>query len=325
MTMKNPLRTLLLTASFGGFALLGGGLSCVITLGPLDCSECGNTGCHSQLVGSECFCDSSFEWASPNDPEDFECDRIPGKGGDASCGGDPNNPVHVEGQLCVCDSGFNWCNPDDLNDLSCCEDENQVPATSSDTDTPMTDDSGTGDTAGTADETADTTGDPPGMCTETETPWNGVEPDAADCNKEGLGLVYCSNNDAEGPEGSRYWECDGTDWVESTTVGDESCQFDGRDFSAGCIDDGESVLFVCGDGPGTPCSGPECDGCGDDGDQILFCEHERLHGDSCNEICTVEGDAEGITYDFGECSMLEDGSAECLCCDEGDEGCPFGA
>lgn len=317
MKMSDSLRTLLLTASIGG---LGGlGLGCVISVGPLDCSECGNTGCHSQLVGGECFCDSGYEWANPSDDADYECDRIPGKGGDPSCGGDPDNPVSLVGDVCVCDPGYNWCNPDDLADLSCCEDPNQITATGGvDTDPMTTTATDTGDTD-SADTTADDTGNPL-ECMETETPWNGVEPNDADCTEDGL--VFCSNNDVEGPAGSRYWECVGGAWVENTTAGDESCQFDEYDFSYGCVDDGNSVTFVCGDGPGTDCSGPECDGCGGDGDQILFCADGKLGGDSCLRICMEDGDSKGITYDYGECVVAEDGVAECACCDSGDEGCP---
>ena len=319
MRMTQTLRTLLLTATFGG--LSGLGLGCVITVGPIDCSECGNTGCNSQLVGGQCLCDEGHEWVNPNDDNDFECDEIPGRGGDASCGGDENNPVHLEGEVCVCDDGFNWCT-DDPADLSCCEDPNQAPTNDTDveltTGDPMT--SGTADTASDADETADETGEPPGECSMDEPEWNGVEPNDADCTEDGL--VFCSNVEREGPAGSRYWECEGGTWVEYPTAGDESCQFDQFEFSYGCIDDGNGVQFVCGDGPGTPCSGPECNGCGDDGDQIFFCQDGALGGDSCNRICTEEGDAEGITYDYGECTTTEDGSSECACCDAGEEGCP---
>ncbi|MCA9650705.1 MAG: hypothetical protein H6712_19510 [Myxococcales bacterium] len=314
MITRDSLRTLLLAASFGG---LGGlGLGCVITVGPLDCSECGNTGCNSQLVNGECKCDLNHQWANPDDPNDFECDRIPGKGGDPNCGGDPNNPVHLEGDVCVCDPGYTWCNPGDLSDLSCCVDDDQTSITGGEETGSMT----TGMTDDGMDETADGSTGGGLECMETEIPWNGVEPDAADCTE--VGLVFCSNNDTEGPGGSRYWECDGAMWVELPNAGNESCQFDEFDFSYGCVDDGTSVTFVCGDGPGTPCSGPECNGCADDGDQIQFCEDGKLAGDSCNTICTEVGDDMGITYDYGSCVLTEDGSAECACCDSGDEGCP---
>ena len=319
MNMHLSLRNLLITASLGG--LFGVGQACVITVGPLDCTECGNTGCHSQEVNGECKCDSGYEWASPNDPDDYECDRIPTKGGDANCGGIEDNPIHMEGGACVCDAGFNWCEPDDLDDLSCCEDEDQAPPTGGEVETDdgdMTDgDTDADDTSN--DETADVTGDPPPECLEEGPPWNGIEPDPAECTEDGL--VFCSNTEAEGPAGSRYWECVGGEWVENTTAGDESCQFDGFQFAYGCIDDG-SVTFICGDGPGTACNGPECNGCAADGDGILFCTDGKLGGDSCNRICTEVGDDRGITYDYGECVMIEGGGSECACCDSGEEGCP---
>lgn len=313
--MNNTLiRTLLLTASLGGLAGLAN-TACVITVGSLDCDECGNTGCNNQVVGDTCLCDQGYEMTG----DDFECTRIPPKGGDANCGNDPDNPVHLEGDVCVCDDGYNWCSPDP-NDLSCCEDDMQIATGGVDTgDPPLTtgEDTGPGDTTVTVDET----GDPPGECSTDPAPNNGVEPAAADCTEDGL--VFCSNTEAEGPAGSRYWECLGGEWVESPTVGDESCQFDGFAFAYGCVDDGSSVTFVCGDGPGTDCSGPECDGCADDGDQILFCQDGKLGGDSCNRICTEDGDAKGITYDFGSCVVNEAGTSECACCDAGEEGCPL--
>jgi hypothetical protein len=319
MSTSNPFHKLLWTLALGGLA--GIGFGCVISVGPLDCSECGNTGCNSQQVGDECLCDPGYQFES-DDPDDFDCDRIPGKGGDDSCGGDANNPIHLEGQVCVCDSGFNWCNPDDLNDLSCCEDDNQAPGDGTDG-TEDTASDATAGTAGTADTgvdtTVDETGDPPGMCEQTEAPWNGVEPDVAECTDDGL--VFCSNNADEGPAGSRYWECVGGEWVESTTAGDESCQFDNQDFAIGCIDDGTEVAWECRLGPGTPCSGADCDGCGEDGDTIEICEGNKLTADSCLRVCMEEGDGGGVTYDHGFCST-DSGAPECVCCDSGEEGCP---
>ncbi|MCA9705892.1 MAG: hypothetical protein KDK70_08605 [Myxococcales bacterium] len=310
MSIFNPLQKLLWTATLGGLATVGLGLGCVITVGPLDCSECGNTGCNSQQVGDKCLCDPGYEFAN-DDPNDFDCDRIPPKGGDANCGGESN--VHLEGDVCVCDNGFNWCNPNDLDDLSCCPDDNQ--ATSG---VGTSDDTGTEEGTESADTTADETGDPPGMCEQVDAPWNGVEPDAGDCTEDGL--VFCSNNDQEGPAGSRYWECLGGEWVESTTAGNESCQFDGFEFAYGCVDDGASVNFVCGVGPGTACSGPECDACAGD-DVIEFCADGKLGSDSCSRICTEDG-IDGITFDTGIC-VSDGGVADCFCCDEGDEGCPL--
>lgn len=308
MTISAPFHKIVWASVLGGLAGLGFG--CVITVGPLDCSECGNTGCHSQEIEGECYCDPGHEFVS-DDPNDFECDEIESKPGDESCGGNDN--IHLEGQVCVCNNGFNWCNPTDLDDLTCCVDENQLP---DDTDGNTSSDPTTGMTDGSS--SADETGEPPGMCEEVETPWNGVEPDDADCIEDGL--VFCSNNAEEGPAGSRYWECMGGTWTENTSAGDGSCQFDNFDFSYGCVDDGAAVTFVCGVGPGTACSGAACNGCGDDGDQILFCDDGKLGADSCLRICTEDGDAQGVTYDFGSC-VLNGDVAECACCDEGDEGC----
>jgi len=313
MSMPNPFPKLLWTIALGGLA--GIGLGCVISVGPLDCSECGNTGCNSQVVNGECRCDPGYQFAN-DDAEDFDCDRIPGKGGDSSCGGEAN--VHLEGDVCVCDNGYNWCNPADLDDLSCCLDDNQAPGTETDAD-PTT--AGTAsDTADTsADETVDDTGEPPGMCEEVETPWNGVEPDPADCADEYL--VFCSNTEAEGPAGSRFWECLEGAWVENTTFGDEDCQFGNQDFAVGCIDtEDEGVVHICADGPGTPCSGPECDTCVND-DELQYCQDGKLAAASCLFLCTEDPEAK-VQYDHGFC-LSESGVTDCFCCNEGDEGCPI--
>lgn len=310
MSKFNPFQKLLWTATLGGLAALGLGVGCVITVGSQDCSECGNTGCHSQLIGSDCFCDPGYEFAN-SDPNDFDCDRIPGKGGDANCNGEPN--TFVQGDNCFCVNGFNWCNPGNNSDLSCCEDDMQAPGSGGmDTDDP------TGDpTGGTADGTADETGDPD-TCMEVEVPPNDVEPDDADCTE--TGLVFCSNNSEEGPAGSRFWECVDGVWVENPQFLLDDCTNAGFDFAFGCVDNGKTVEPVCGLGPGTPCSGPECDSCVDD-DLIEFCADNRLSADSCSRICSQEG-IDGVTFDTGVC-ISDGGVTDCFCCDEGDEGCPI--
>lgn len=308
MSTFSPFKKLLWTATLGGLASLSLGLGCVITVGPLDCSECGNTGCNSQQIGNECFCDPGHEFAN-SDPENFECDRIQGKGGDANCNGEPN--TYVVGDNCFCEDGYNWCSSD-VNDLSCCEDDMQAPGTGGS----GPDDPTEGTTGDTADETADETGEPD-TCMEVEAPGNGVEPNPADCTE--TGLVFCSNNDQEGPAGSRFWECVDGAWVENPDFLLQDCQASNFDFAYGCVDNGVEVEPVCGLGPGTPCSGPECDTCVDD-DQIEFCADGKLGADSCSRICNEDG-VDGITFDTGIC-MSGDGTTDCFCCDAGDEGCP---
>lgn len=316
MSIFNPFQKLLWTATLGGLAALGLGVGCVITVGPQDCSECGNTGCNSQQVGDDCLCDPGYQLAN-DDPNDFDCDRIPGKGGDANCDGQANTVL--QGDNCFCVDGYTWCNPDDLNDLSCCEDDMQAPGSggSGSGDPTGEDPTGEDPTGGTADETADETGDP-GMCVEEEAPWNGVEPIPEDCTDDGL--VFCSNNDTEGPAGSRFWECIGGEWVENAQFLTDDCVASGFDFAFGCEDNGTDAVPVCGTGPGTPCNGPDCDRCVDD-DEIEFCADGKLSADTCSRICVEDG-IDGMTFDTGLC-ISEGGVTDCFCCDEGDEGCPL--
>ena len=155
------------------------------------------------------------------------------------------------------------------------------------------------------------------VCEATPAPSNGVEPLDEDCTEDGL--AFCSNTEAEGPAGSRYWICTGGAWVEESAAGDEICVFDGFDFAYGCIDDGTDIFFECGTGSGADCSGPECNECLDS-DVRQLCSDGKASTASCFELCTVLGDDKGVTYDFGECIDGEAGP-DCACCDDGDKGC----
>jgi hypothetical protein len=304
MTIFKPLRKILLPALGGVAGLVVG---CVITTNGKDCTECGNSFCHSVQVGDECRCRSGYQFKEPNNPNDFECVRIPGKGG-SSCP-DPNS--FLSGGQCFCDAGYNWCNPADDNDLSCCPDDDQVLDDGTggpgpgDTDH---DDHGHDETGGDTDEPTTCDFDPE-PCPAPE-----FEPDPADCNPDSEGFLACSNTVEMGAECSVLWVCDGNQWVEDDLMADDICQFDGLDFGAGCVDTGEFVEFVCGFGPGTPCSG-DCAECLDD-EIIQFCSNGAINHDSCFVICTEFGDEQGITYDHGSC-----GDGFCNCCDFEDEGC----
>lgn len=306
MTAFNKIRKFLLPLG----ALAGIGLGCVIGGDVSDCTTCDESPlCHSELVNGTCYCDAGYEWEDPDDPDNFECDKIPGKGG-SSCP-DPNS--FLSGTQCFCDPGFNWCNPNDPGNLDCCPDDDQNPNTGGTGDTGSVDtgdtgsvDTGTGDTAGT-------TGGP--TCNfdggaECPAP---VPPDVSECTEDGL--VACTNTEADGPECSGYFECMGGEWVLNTTAGDESCQFDGFDFAYGCVVTADTVEFLCGLGPGTACEG-ECAECTSQ-EEVQFCQFGKVSADNCFTICTEIGDENGVTYDYGEC--LE---GECACCDMGTEGCP---
>jgi hypothetical protein len=304
MSMFNPLRKILLPAVLpllGGVAGITLG-SCVITTGQKDCTTCGASFCNSVQVGTDCFCKSGYQFKEPNNPNDFECVRIPGKGG-SSC---PDQNSFLSGNQCFCDPGYNWCNPNDNGDLSCCLDDNQVL------------DDGTG--GHTGHDTGDTgvdvdTGDTGGDACELNPscPPPASEPDPADCNADHLGFVWCSNSVEMGAACSVYWECDGSQWVEAMENLHALCQFSGYDFAAGCVDDGQNAFEVCGFGPGTACEG-DCGGCAND-EFVEYCEDGALNQFSCIVLCNEVG-VEGATFDHGVC--LDD---ECHCCDFDEEGC----
>lgn len=283
------------------FALAGAALGpgCIIAAGGGDSDECGSLLSFSHIgANDDCFCDAGYTWENPGDDQDFDCERIPGKGSGAGACTAPNSS-HAAG-YCYCDFGFNWCEPSNPDDYTCCPDDAQDEAGGG-SGGPDTDGAGTAGEAGTADETG---ADP-------------VEPDPADCTADNEGISFCSNTDATGPEASRYWVCMTGEWVEAPNAGDESCVFDGFDFSYGCVDNGSAVVFICGDGLGTACERDTATCV--DADLLDYCQWGRLSQDSCLRICTEDGDDMGMTYDHGFCDEVAN---ECSCCDSGTEGCP---
>jgi hypothetical protein len=261
--------------------------------------ECPGANIHE--FAGECYCDIGYEWADPGDPENLDCVEEMMKEGECD---EPGN-VEMNG-ICYCDDNLSWCSSDP-NDFSCCED-------------PGHNDAGTDDSADDVADTGDTgidTGADTGPDDTGPDPDTGVEPDPLDCTEDGLN--FCSNTEEQGPEGSRTWVCMGGEWVEDSTVGDQSCMFDGFDFAYGCVSTSDTVQFVCGDGPGTPCDG-DAASCNDT-DIISYCLYGKLSEDSCFRICTEDGDDMMVTYEHGQCDAE---AMECFCCDEGDEGCNIG-
>lgn len=259
-------------------------------------SECGGILSHSHETGDGCACDAGYRFENPGDPNDFTCVPIDQPG---SCM-EPNN-VLVDG-VCECEEGYVWCEPDDLYDYTCCD--------------------GGGPGPSSADETADTgntdTFDVGGGSTGTDT--GGTLPDPAGCTVDTPEVIYCTNTADDGPEGSGFYVCTDGRWVEMPESGDESCQFDGYDFAYGCIDDGQMIAFICGNGSGAPCE-DDADAMCLDADVIDTCIFGRATEDSCATLCNTIGDERGVTYDSGFC----DADAEpddCVCCDVGDPGCP---
>lgn len=278
---------------------------CVFTTGDGDDGDCPGSNIHESF--GECFCDAGYEWEDPNDSNNLTC--VPEMAKDGAC--EEANNVVIDG-TCYCDDGYSWCSSDP-NDFSCCEDPGHSDAGTGGSADDVADTNDSGDTgADTGTDTGADTGADTGI--DDTGPDSGVEPDPADCTEDGLN--FCSNTEEMGPEGSRVWVCMGGEWVENSTIGDESCMFDGFDFAYGCTSSGDAVQFVCGDGPGTACDGAEASCV--DADVINYCLYGKLSEDSCLRICTEEGDDMGVTYEHGQCDSETN---ECFCCDSGDEGC----
>lgn len=298
-------------------AVAGLSLGCVITTSGGGNDECGGILSHSHETGNgTCKCDAGYTWENPDDPEDFDCERIEGKNDPNACT-ETNNVL--DGNVCYCEGGYIWCNPDDANDYSCCIDDAQDALSGTDDPTSASDVSDTVAETGTDTSATDPTAADTTDSSDTSND-SGAEPDPADCSVDTPDALFCSNTAEAGPEGSVYYTCvDGT-WTENATAGDELCMFDGYAFAYGCVDDGSAIAFVCGNGPGTACDS-NADATCVDADVINTCLFGRLTEDSCATICNTIGDDMGITYDSGFCDP-DATPPECFCCDAGEEGCP---
>lgn len=227
------------------------------------------------------------------------------------CDSGSNNKLNDDGE-CVCRIGYDWCNPEDPEDLNCCDTGSADEIGDGDGDTGDGDGDGDGDTGdGDGDTTETGDGDGDG---DTELP-----PET--CTAEEEGFYWCTHSEANGPEGSTFYICQGGVWVENNGFMDESCVFDGYDFAYGCVDDGSSVVFECGDGSGEACDENSPAACVDD-DQISYCLYGKETWDSCLAFCMEEG-IEGTTYEYGECDDSVPEDVACFCCDSGDPGCPI--
>jgi hypothetical protein len=301
MKLFSQPKSTLLACLLGGISAFA--LGCVITVGESTDAgteeKCGDLLTHSFEENGVCYCDLGYDWCNPNDADDYDCCKVNPKGSE---GCDQANNVVVDGE-CFCEAGYTWCNPDNADDFSCCKSNQGEGSTGTD--------SGTGTESDTSGGTTDAeTGDL--MC-EGEY----IAPEDP-CDYEGGELAYCTTLTEMCVEESEYFICDtsGT-WVPDS--GDTDCQFLDWDFSYGCVWNGDVVEQVCGNGPGTPCSNNDPDTCIDT-DELNYCLHGKLTAVSCLELCTVTGDEEGITYDFGSCGEQE-GEFKCLCCDLDDPNC----
>ena len=238
-----------------------------------------------------------------------------------------NSYLDADKGECFCNANYEWCNPDDAADLTCCPSNDSSSQTNNTQTDPTNTTPGTDASGGTTHEpTGGTTAEPPTTsvsgttgepldCTVT-TP----VPDSCDPNTE-TALCLSADNPDCGPEGSKYYSCEGGQWVQAPAAGAASCINDGYDFSYGCIDDGKKIEFLCGDGPGTPCVEGDPSACVDD-KTLSECKWNKTTHYDCFTICTEQGDSMGVLYDYGYCG--EDmGQTGCLCCDMGEPGCPI--
>lgn len=255
------------------------------------------------------------------------CVLTVGDGGKAAGGEScPDANSFLNNGECFCNVGYDWCNENDNSDLTCCENPtsgNTNGNTNSNTGNNNTDaTNGTTEsvpTSGASETTTDvptsgTTGDPLECTVDTAPP--------ASCNPDTEPfLCIQASNPACNTEGSKFYVCTGGKWVENPNGPDENCKADGYDFGVGCEDDGTKIVFDCGVGPGTDCQTGEAPTCNGE-TKYQECYHGKLTETDCTAYCMEVGDNMMVTYDYGYCGEQRDEIA-CICCDEGDEGCPI--
>jgi len=241
---------------------------------------------------------------------------------------DPNSSKKGADQ-CVCNAFYEWCKPNDDTDLTCCKSATSASGVSDTNDTTGGTTDGTA-TDGTA--TGGTTSDVP-TTTDTPTTSEGTTGEPLDCSASASVPESCdpdvenflcvqADDPVCGPEGSKYYVCDNGTWAQDPTGPTGNCIDADWDFAYGCIDDGNMIVFECGNGPGTPCSGNATSCNGDN--ELNFCQYGKLGAVDCLIECMQVGDGGGVTYDFGYCDVQR-GEAQCICCDEGEDGCPLGS
>jgi hypothetical protein len=271
-------------------------------------TECGDPGTNTNL---DCACDPGYVKCNPSDPDAIACCEET-----LSCP-DPNSDLI--GDECFCKIGFEWCdgNPDNLD---CCavESTTTTPTTSTSTTSPTgTTSDGTTTTTSEGTTTTTTTTETTGSGTTGGEVCMGEQPPPDSCDG---GSYWCTQPDECGPEGSELFRCVDGGWFADNTLAKDSCLFDGYDFSYGCVDNGESIEFICGDGPGTACDGGQPSSCFDDS-TLEECSLGKLTHFDCLSLCTEIGDDMGVLYDHGFCGERM-GATGCLCCDMGEPGCP---
>lgn len=153
MTAGRSYLSILFALTLGG-AYAASAPACVIQA--TDCDECGEASVCDSHVGSdgECYCDPGHVWADPNDPNNYDCDRIPPKPDVNAC----NNPHNVQvGSDCFCACGYTWQDPNDASNLTCVPDSSS-DCQESDTDVLVTTDELTGDSSESGYYTTGSTG-----------------------------------------------------------------------------------------------------------------------------------------------------------------------
>lgn len=139
-------------------------------------------------------------------------------------------------------------------------------------------------------------------------------PPPADCDPNGPTRYCDSGPDCELAD-SLLYSCQGGVW--QPTSGDAQCQADAHDFAFGCVNTGNEVQLVCGDGPGTPCTADDPTFC-IDVVTVQNCQHGKLANTDCQKAC-IAGEVDGVVYEGGYCIQSRIAS-KCGCCNAPD--CP---
>ena len=146
--------------------------------------------------------------------------------------------------------------------------------------------------------TGDGDGDPPA-----------APPDEA-CGEDQLEQLACVEGQADDPAASVVWACNGERWIEVPGYATFECLAEGKQFAYGCT---SGPTFLCGYGPGSPCTLETSSAICVDEDIIDVCVWDRRTIDRCSRLCAELG-AFGEGFTGGACQVETDTEpAVCVC------------
>jgi hypothetical protein len=244
----------------------------------------------------------------------------------SECDNAPRCHSHLEEttQECLCDPGHQWKNPGNDNDFEC----EKIPPKPGTSDCIEDNSYVLGDSCFCMEGFKWCSSDQEDLtcCVDEDQTMSvpvtgsGSDTDASgETGEREVELPPCTIENALGctnPEPDRReptYQCVGGEWIPFDE--DLHCQnTEGGDFSTGCYLMETQVIVACEVGPGSACA--DSDRACVDATTLHVCLFGRLSARNCEEYCGGMVESTGPAM-HGSCE-----ANDCVCCTEGDEGCP---